>query len=142
MAYLALGALIVLLLLLIIRWVSRADPRQLLKTCLIVGLVIGGIVLAVLAFSGRMAAAGAIGFILLFAIRILRELRTPPHRASTQQGMTRQEAFDLLGLKQGASDAEIEAAYKKLIKKNHPDTGGTDGLTRKLNEARRILHGD
>ena len=34
---------------------------------------------------------------------------------------------------------EIEAAYKALIVKNHPDQGGTDWLAARLNEARDIL---
>jgi curved DNA-binding protein CbpA len=56
--------------------------------------------------------------------------------------MGRAEALDILGLQEGASAEEIEAAYKALIVKNHPDQGGTDWLAARLNEARDILLDD
>ena len=56
--------------------------------------------------------------------------------------MSRAEALDILGLEEGASETDIETAYKALIVKNHPDQGGTDWLAARLNEARDILLGD
>ena len=35
-------------------------------------------------------------------------------------------AYDVLGLEPGADDAEIEQAYKRLIKQHHPDREGGD----------------
>ena len=61
---------------------------------------------------------------------------------SPKQAMSRAEALDILGLEEGASEIDIEAAYKALIVKNHPDQGGTDWLAARLNEARDILLGD
>ena len=55
---------------------------------------------------------------------------------------SRAEALDILGLEEGASEDEIEAAYKGLIVKNHPDQGGTDWLAARINEARDILLGN
>ena len=53
--------------------------------------------------------------------------------------MTRNEAFDVLGLQNNASQAEIKEAYKKLMLKNHPDCGGSKYLSQKINEAKDLL---
>ncbi|WP_119299628.1 DnaJ domain-containing protein [Dongia deserti] len=55
--------------------------------------------------------------------------------------MTREEALQVLGLAPGATDAEIREAYHKLIRKLHPDHGGSDYLAAKLNQARDVLIG-
>ena len=38
--------------------------------------------------------------------------------------MTRAEAHEVLNLREGASREEIQAAYRELIQKVHPDRGG------------------
>ena len=55
--------------------------------------------------------------------------------------MSKKEAYDILGLKEGASRNEIINSYQILIKKNHPDVGGSDWITKRLNQARDILLG-
>lgn len=59
--------------------------------------------------------------------------------APKSAGMSAEEARALLGLSATFTDAELEAQHRKLMKKNHPDVGGTDGLAAKLNEARDTL---
>ncbi|MGH7024975.1 MAG: DnaJ domain-containing protein [Caulobacteraceae bacterium] len=49
------------------------------------------------------------------------------------------EARAILGVGPNASPAEIEAAYRRLMLRAHPDTGGTAGLAAKLNAARDRL---
>lgn len=53
--------------------------------------------------------------------------------------MPRDEALKLLGLKEGASVEEIEAAYKRLMKQVHPDAGGSDYLASQVNAAKDAL---
>lgn len=55
--------------------------------------------------------------------------------------MSREEAYQVLGLDPGASAEEIKAAYRRLISRIHPDTGGSAYLAAKLNQAREVLLG-
>ena len=60
---------------------------------------------------------------------------------SKQSSITKKEAYQILGLNEGATKKEILESYQNLMKKNHPDLGGSDWITKKLNEARDILLG-
>jgi DnaJ homolog subfamily C member 19 len=55
--------------------------------------------------------------------------------------MTRQEAYQVLGIAPGASEAEIRAAHHRLMRTAHPDTGGSDWLAARVNMARDVLLG-
>ena len=48
-------------------------------------------------------------------------------------------ALDILGLSAGATRAEIEAAYRRVMAKVHPDRGGSDRLASLVNAARDQL---
>jgi len=56
--------------------------------------------------------------------------------------MSREEAHELLGLEAGCSDEDIRRAYHRLIKRVHPDSGGTAALMARITEARDMLLGD
>jgi len=69
-----------------------------------------------------------------------REAAGPP---PTGDGgpMSRAEAFQILGLAEGASDEEIRQAHRRLMKLNHPDHGGSTHLAAQINRAKDVLLG-
>ncbi len=48
-------------------------------------------------------------------------------------------ALEILGLTETASKDDILKKYQDLMKKNHPDKGGSEWITKKLNQARETL---
>jgi hypothetical protein len=69
-----------------------------------------------------------------------RTARQPPPRGP-RSDMTRAEALAVLGLAEGASDEEIKAAHRRLIRRTHPDAGGTADLAARINRAKDVLVG-
>lgn len=53
--------------------------------------------------------------------------------------MSRREALEVLGLDERATREDVQREYRRLIKRLHPDLGGSTYLTAKLNEARDVL---
>lgn len=66
----------------------------------------------------------------------------PPHPDRWSDAMSRDEACAVLGVEPDASADEIKAAYRRLMRKVHPDQGGSDELASRVNRARAILLGE
>ncbi len=104
---------------------------------------VGVLALIALLGAGGLAARGAelegaaltvVGLGLALAARRRRPLAPPG-----VGGMSVDEARRILGVGPTADPAEIEAAYRRLMQRAHPDLGGTSGLAAQLNAARDAL---
>lgn len=60
-------------------------------------------------------------------------------QATANDHMDRAEAYRVLGLQSGAGRDEIQAAYRRLIQRVHPDQGGSSDLAARINQARDVL---
>ena len=150
MGFLGLGIALLLVGLLLIALVTQVTARTLKLTALAIVFIAAATALLIFAIAGRYGLAAPAGALALCGMRaylLARQIRAgaqPTGRNAAQRGKTmgRAEALEILGLQEGATPDEIEAAYKALIVKNHPDQGGTDWLAARLNEARDILLDD
>jgi hypothetical protein len=149
MLWLILGAVVLFTLIVGARAFERA-PVPTIKSLTTWVAALGGLSLALLLIlSGR--GGFALGPLVMFGPLIWRKwvesratqigggrARPPPNRPG---GMSRQEAYDVLGLRPGASDADIREAHRRLMRGAHPDAGGSDWLASRINQARDILLG-
>jgi DnaJ family protein C protein 19 len=95
---------------------------------------------AMLLLTGRGAAAIS-GLVLLgpLAWSWWREARAAPTEPGRAGPMTRQEALEVLGLTDPVSEAEVRAAWVRLMRVAHPDGGGSDWLAARVNRAKDVL---
>jgi DnaJ homolog subfamily C member 19 len=107
---------------------------------------LGGLTLALLLIlSGREAVA--FGALTLFGPLIYQHWQASRGRTTTRPrpaprpSMSRAEAYEVLGLRPGASEADIREAHHRLMRAAHPDAGGSDWLASRINQARDMLLG-
>jgi DnaJ family protein C protein 19 len=156
MLWLLLGAVVLFLLLGGMRAFERASVTS-IKALFTWILALGGLSLALLLIlTGR--GGIALGALTLFGPlvyqrwqaargRRLGGLGSGPRPGGPGSGpprsgsMTREEAYEVLGLHPGASGRDIKEAHRRLMRGAHPDAGGSDWLAARINQARDILLG-
>lgn len=123
---------------------SRASIAS-LKALLAWVAALGGLALAaMLLLTGRGASAVAAGvFLGPLAWSWWQEAQGKPRGQPPGQvrrgKMDRAEALDVLGLAEPVSDADVRAAWVRLMRVAHPDGGGSHGLAARVNQARDVL---
>jgi DnaJ family protein C protein 19 len=161
MLWLLLGAFVLFLLMGGMRAFERASVTS-IKALFAWVAALGGLSLALmLILTGR--GGVALGALTLFGPLIYQRWQAAAGRrgnrraggaggasAGSQQGgpgaprtgaMSRSEAYEVLGLRPNATEAEIRDAHRRLMRAAHPDTGGSDWLAARINQARDILLG-
>ena len=158
--------LIAVLAIALILWhkITRAKGEE--KRKMIMWSVIGGIIaiLLVLAVTGHLniitaAIAGLVALLprIIGAARylpFLSKLYQARQNTGQQQGpqgqqsnakrgqsMARDQAMEVLGLKEGFSREDVIAAHRRMMQKVHPDRGGSDYLASQINTAKDVLLG-
>ena len=67
------------------------------------------------------------------------EMAGGQRRATASGKMTDEEAYQILGLQPGAGRDDISRSHRALMKKLHPDQGGSTYLAARVNEAKDTL---
>ncbi|MDR3529173.1 MAG: DnaJ domain-containing protein [Rhodopila sp.] len=146
MLWLLLGAVVLFLLMGGMRAFERASVTS-IKSLLAWIAALGGLSLALLLIlTGR--GGIAVGALAMFGPLLWQKWQAsrggrigggaPPPRSGA---MSREEAYEVLGLHPGASKTEIREAHRRLMRGAHPDAGGSDWLAARINQARDILLG-
>ena len=123
---------------------SRASVAS-LKSLLAWVAALGGLALAaMLLLTGRGASAVAAGvFLGPLAWSWWQEAQGKARGRRPGQvrrgKMDRAEALDVLGLAEPVSEADVRAAWVRLMRVAHPDGGGSHGLAARVNQARDVL---
>lgn len=59
--------------------------------------------------------------------------------AFSSGAMSKEEAYQVLGLEPGATEKDVRSAHRRLMKSVHPDSGGSTFLAARINQAKDTL---
>lgn len=136
LAWIILGAAALWALIRLGRQSDRAGKGQWRVTATIMAAAAwGGAALAAMRGAWIIAAA-LVGAGLWLAIASRQRAAQP---RAAHEAMGDAEARRVLGVSKTADAAEIQAAYRRLMTRAHPDAGGSEGLAERLNAARDRL---
>jgi DnaJ homolog subfamily C member 19 len=147
MIALALGLLVLLLFLGALHAFANASVSTVRSLFVWVAALAGLSLALLLVLSGRLPVGL---FALSLAFPLIRDWwsarrpqgsKTEPPRARSAGPMSVEEAWQVLGLRPGATEEEIRAAHHRLMRAAHPDSGGSDWLAARVNQARDVLLG-
>jgi hypothetical protein len=132
MPFLALGVLVLAMLVGLGRrpLMARAPGR-------IAGLTAAAMAAGVAAYDA--ARGGWLGGSILLTAALWLATSSRPPRAGPSAAMSRTDAASMLGVAESADRAEVEAAFRRLMFRVHPDRGGAAGLAAQLNAARAVM---
>lgn len=119
------------------RFLLTATPKQVGMLVLSIGMVVLSSALFFLAVTGRLPAA--LGVIAAMVPLVLSWWQAQRKTSVPKGQMSDYDALEILGLKEGASQEDVVEAHKRLMKKVHPDSEGSEGLAKNLNAARDQL---
>ena len=134
MIYLLVAGCIVCLLV----WVGRRPALRADRHRLARGLIaaLAAVAAVVAGLRGAWIASAALIVVSAYLGASVRAKRGPPVDTAV---MSAAEARSILGVGPTASREDIELAYRRLIRRVHPDVGGAAGLAAHLNAARDLL---
>jgi len=145
MIYFIYGLTSLIILIILVRYITSIDSRRFQSFLKIFFGIIFLITAIFLLFRGFYYLSGPLLAISLWLTRLKTILSLYNSFAKNKKEevfLDKNEALDILGLDFNATKDDIITAHKKLIEKNHPDKGGSDYLSAKINKARDVLLSD
>ena len=116
------------------RTCNRVLPRPFVRPSAQTTPLVVGLATAAAALTARQ--------ILLSGSRYMATPRLRKHyEGGFQPTMTRREASLILAIRESSPHDRIKEKHKKLMIANHPDSGGSDLIAAKVNEAKDVLLG-
>ena len=143
-----LGIIFLILVIFFLDWLSTNNKKQLNKKInliiifisLFIGIIllIGGLYLYSPLFFSIAAWFLRKKIIFDMLLNIFRK-KQKINQNDYKQKMSLKESYELLGIDENASLEDIIKSHKELIRKLHPDKGGSSYLSARVNEARDII---